>query len=163
MDSIITTFHIDIKVIIAQAINFIIVFLVLYFFAIKPLKKLMAEREEKIAGGVEDAKKNAELLKNTQKEYDEILNKARTEANDIFQNGKREAEESKNKILAQTQDEVATMLANSKKILESEKVKIVEEAKKEVVSLVVKATEKLLETHTDADYEKKVLNKMKNI
>ena len=49
MDSIISTFHIDWKIIIAQAINFGVVFIVLYIFALKPLSKLMNERAEKIA------------------------------------------------------------------------------------------------------------------
>ena len=62
MDSLITTFHIDWKIIIAQAINFLIVFLVLYFFAIKPLKKLMAERVDKISKGLTDATSNALVL-----------------------------------------------------------------------------------------------------
>ena len=55
MDSIISTFHIDWKIIIAQAINFVIVFAVLYFYALKPLSKLMKERSEKISQGLDDA------------------------------------------------------------------------------------------------------------
>ena len=56
MESIISTFHIDWKIIIAQMINFVIVFVVLYIFALKPLSKLMKERGEKIAKGIDDAK-----------------------------------------------------------------------------------------------------------
>ena len=67
MDSLITTFHIDWKIIIAQVINFLIVFLVLYFFAIKPLKKMMAERADKISKGLTDATSNALVLENTKK------------------------------------------------------------------------------------------------
>ena len=73
MNSIITTFHIDWKIILAQAVNFAIVFAVLYFFALKPLNKLMAERAEKIAKGVNDAKTNAETLTATKAEYDRAL------------------------------------------------------------------------------------------
>ena len=69
MDSIISTFHIDWKIIIAQAVNFAIVLAVLYFFALKPLNKLMAERAEKIAKRVNDAKTNAELPPSTKPEY----------------------------------------------------------------------------------------------
>ena len=81
MESIISTFHIDWKIIIAQAINFGVVFVVLYIFALKPLSKLMAERSEKIARGMDDAKTNATLLEKTKAEYDEVLVKARAEAN----------------------------------------------------------------------------------
>ena len=69
MDSIIATFHIDWKIIIAQVLNFGVVFGVLYLFALKPLMKVMRERTEKIEKGIKDAKENAEVLNNTKKEY----------------------------------------------------------------------------------------------
>src|SRR3990167_907274 len=134
MESIISTFHIDWKIIIAQAVNFGVVFLVLYIFALKPLSKLMAERSEKIAKGVDDAKTNAALLEKTRTEYEEALSKARIEANKIFQEGRKEAEDKKK--------EVAGVIENGKKILEAEKVKMVGETKKEIVILAMQATEK---------------------
>src|SRR3990167_11379203 len=92
MDSIISTFHIDWKIIIAQAVNFGIVFVVLYLFALKPLSKLMAERAEKIARGIGDAKSNAVILEKTKQEYEKVLIKARGEAQKIFEEGKRSEE-----------------------------------------------------------------------
>jgi len=144
MDSIISTFHIDWKIIIAQAINFIVVFLVLYIFALKPLNKLMAERSEKIKKGIDDAKANDEMLKKTSAEYEKVLAKARIEANKIFQDSKKEAEAKKVSMLEEAKVEVASLVANGKKSLESEKIKVIEDTKKEIVSLAMKATEKLL-------------------
>lgn len=163
MDSFITTFHIDWKILIAQAINFGIVFLLLYFFALKPIKKIMGERTTTIEGGISDAKANAEILKNTKKEYDSIVAKARLEAHAIFQEGKKEAEAKKAEMLALAQKDVEGMIASGKKTLESEKNKMVEEAKSEIVSLVVLATEKLLETNTDKSIDEAALNKIKKI
>ena len=163
MDSLITTFHIDWKIIIAQAINFGVVFAVLYLFALKPLKKLMDEREAKITGGLEDAKGNAILLEKTKNEYESIINKARAEAHTIFQEGKSEAEAKKTEMLEKAKGEVDNMISNGKKVLESEKVKIIEEAKGEIVSLVVKATEKLLESHNNESFEKEAIKQIKNI
>ena len=163
MDSLITTFHIDWKIIIAQAINFGIVLLVLYMFALKPLKKLMSEREEQITGGITDAKTNSELLNKTKKEYDDVLTKARREAHDIFQEGKKEAESKKAEMLLSANKEVEQIISNGKNLLEREKVKMVEEAKNEIVSLVVKATEKLLESHDNKDFDKNTLEQIKKM
>jgi F-type H+-transporting ATPase subunit b len=163
MDSFIETFHIDWKIIIAQSINFVIVLFVLYFLLVKPLKKLMKERSENIASGLYDAKCNAEILGNTKKEYEEIILKARNEANTIFQDGKTEAEIKKAEMIENAKKEVETMIANGKKILESEKLKIIEEAKKEIVSLVVLSTEKLLERNPDEKFEEKAINQIKKM
>ena len=149
MDSIISTFHIDWKIIIAQAVNFGVVFVVLYIFALKPLSKLMAERSEKIAKGIDDAKTNTNLLEKTRAEYDEALQKARLEANKIFQDGKKEAEAKKTLMLEEAKKETTTIIENGKKMLEAEKTKMVEDAKKDIVNLAMLATEKLLSTKQD--------------
>jgi F-type H+-transporting ATPase subunit b len=163
MDSFISTFHIDLKILAAQAVNFGIIFLLIYFFALKPLKKILEERTKSIEGGLSDAKTNAEILKKTQQEYDAIVAKARAEAHDIFQEGKKDAEVKKAEMLALASRDVEIMITNGKKTLESEKNKMVEEAKGEIVSLVVKATEKLLESHDDKSFDEKALNQIKNI
>ena len=149
MESIISTFHIDWKIIIAQMINFGVVFVVLYIFALKPLSKLMVERSEKIDKGIDDAKTNAATLLKTKAEYDEMLSKAQAEANKIFQEGKKEAENKKALMLEDAKKEVAGVIENGKKTLEAEKVKMVEDAKKEIVSLAMIATEKLINSKQD--------------
>ncbi|MEI6190842.1 MAG: F0F1 ATP synthase subunit B [bacterium] len=153
MESLITTFHIDWKILLAQTVNFSIVFFVLYFFALKPLKKIMGEREEKIKKGVIDANINLELVEKTKSEYTNVINKAKAEANDLFRRGKREAEARKTEIIEGAQKEVNLMIINGKKVLEVEKIRIVEEAKKEIINLTIKASEKILE---DKDYISKI-------
>lgn len=149
MESIISTFHIDWKIIIAQMVNFAIVFVVLYIFALKPLSKLMKERGEKIAKGIDDAKNNATLLEKTSKEYEDVLAKARIEANNIFQAGKKEAEIKKSEMLENAKAEVVVIIENGKKNLENEKTKMMEDVKKEIVSLAMLATEKLISSKQD--------------
>ena len=149
MNEFLNTFHIDWKLMIAQLINFGIVFLAFYFLAAKPLRKLMQDRGEAISKGLDDAKTNAEVLDKTSKEYEEVLAKARKEANKIFQDGKKEAEDKKNKMLEQAKAEVAGIIENGKKTLQSEKIKMVEDAKKEIVSIAMIATEKLISSKKD--------------
>lgn len=149
MESIINTFHIDWKIILAQAVNFGIVLAILYFFALKPLNKLMAERAEKIARGVSDAKTNAELLTATKAEYEAALAKARAEAQTIFQEGRKNADTKRVEMMEEAKTEVKTMIESGKKTLEAEKVKMVEDARKEVVSLAIEATQKILAKRED--------------
>lgn len=163
MESIINTFHIDLKIIIAQVFNFGIVFVVLYIYAIKPLSKLMKERGDKIEQGINDAKKNAEILNNTKTEYEQALSVARKEADKIFQEGKKEAELKKNLMLEKAKEEVAVMIENGKKNLENEKIKMVAEAREEITSLSVKIAEKILGTKIDASFDEKTMQELKNI
>ena len=163
MESIINTFHVDFKIIIAQIFNFGIVFIVLYIYALKPLSKLMKERSEKIAKGIDDAKSNAEILNNTKAEYEKALTKARKEADKIFQEGKKEAERKKVLMLEKAKNEVATMVENGKKNLENEKIKMVAEAKEEITFLSVKIAEKILGKNIDGYFDEKTIKELDNI
>lgn len=163
MDSFIATFHIDWKILIAQAVNFTIIFALLYFFALKPLKKIMNERTNTIEKGIADAKHNAELVTKATKDYEEVISKARKEAQDLFQEGKKDAENKKAQMLAVAQTEVESMIATGKKNLESEKNKMVEEAKAEIVSLVVAATEKILKDQGDKSVTEKAIKKINHL
>ena len=123
----------------------------------------MGERSEKIEGGLRDARHNAELLDSTKKEYTEVIARARIEAHNIFQGAKNEAEDKKKSMLIEASVEVEKMIASGKNRLEADKAKMIEEAKREIVSLVVRATEKLLETHKDESFTDTSVSKIKNI
>ena len=144
MDSLISTFHIDFKIMIAQLFNFALVFVALYFIAAKPLKKLMGDREAEIKQGLDDAKANKEMLENTAKESEVAMRKARNEANEIFDKAKKEVEKKKTEMLESAKAEVAGMLAQGKKTLDAEKEKMMTELKNEVAGLAMAATEKIL-------------------
>ncbi len=163
MESIIATFHIDWKIIIAQVINFGVVVVVLYFFALKFLIKLLNERAEKISKGINDAKSNAILLQKTKAEYETVLAKARTEANTIFQEGKKEAEHKKALMLEDTKKQVSSMIENGKKTLENEKIKMVAQAKGEIVSVAVKIAEKLLGERVNTPLNEQTIKELNNL
>ncbi|MBP9715274.1 MAG: F0F1 ATP synthase subunit B [Candidatus Pacebacteria bacterium] len=145
MEEFVETFHIDWKLMIAQIINFGLVFLVFYFLAAKPLRKLMKERTEEIEGGLVNAKTNEELLKATKTEYESALQKARLEADAIFNESKKEVVKKREEMLENAKKEVATMIDAGKKSLEQEKTKMVNDAKNELASLAILAAEKVMQ------------------
>ena len=162
MQSIIETFHIDWKIIIAQAVNFGVVFVVLYVYALKPLSKLMAERSQKIEKGVSDAKVNEQMLRDTKEKYEEILTKARLEADKIFQQGKKETEVEKTRMVEEAKNQVAGVIESGKKTLEAEKTKMVQDAKKDIISIAMLAAEKLTGAQKGA-FDDKALKELRGL
>ena len=80
MESLISTFHLDLKLIIAQLVNFLIVAGILWFFALKPIMKIMKERTEKIEKGLKDAKSFEEKLAQAERDRLKTLSVAKKEA-----------------------------------------------------------------------------------
>ncbi len=144
MESIISTFHIDWKIIIAQAVNFAIVFVVLYVYALKPLSKLMAERSERISKGLEDAKKSDELLRKASKEYEENTVKLRKAAMDAEKELKSELEKLRAENLEKIKADHEEWNKNRVKQLEADKKTLVESAKSELAALTILAAEKIM-------------------
>jgi len=99
--------------------------------------------------GVHDAKHNSELLTTTKTEYEAALAKARAEAQNIFNEGRKKADAKRAEILEEAKTEVKIMIESGKKTLEAQKTKMVDEAREEIVSLAMEATRKVLAKQED--------------
>jgi F-type H+-transporting ATPase subunit b len=163
MEAITSTFHVDIKLIIAQLINFVITLVLVYFVLGKPLIKMMHKRDLHIREGVNNAATAKELIEKTKSEYDLALSNAQNEANNIYQEGKKQAEIKKTEMIENAKVEVALMIENGKKSLESEKQKIMDDVKKEIVELTINATSKVLAEHGSSGLSSDTVGKIKSI
>jgi F-type H+-transporting ATPase subunit b len=160
MDSLLGTFHINLQAVVFQMINFGIVFAILYFAAIRPLMKMLDARNAKIAQGVEDAKRNAALVSESEIAYKSELEKARKEAFEIVQSAKKDAEAKREEIIAQTNEQVARMLSEGKAELSREKDTIIKDAQKQMTGVVIDAAEKALDdVLADGSLDKQLIEK----
>jgi F-type H+-transporting ATPase subunit b len=159
MESLIATFHIDVKLIIAQLINFAVVFAVLYWFVFKPLGKTMRDRTTVIEKGLADAKESAQSLEQAQREAKSFLATARVEAQEIVKNASDEAERRKTRMIIEAKDEVNEIVSQGKNQLANEKLKMVEEAKIEIVNLVSSAAERILPGLVTPSIDKQLIEK----
>lgn len=149
MESLIETFHIDTTLLIAQMINFAIVFLALYAFALKPLLKTMKERTAKIEKGLKDAAEVDKRLKETEVEYKKEIARAKKEANDILEKAQISAEERKNDMVESARKEVEEIARREREKMEGERAAVVKEIRSEIADLVALSLEKLLEKRVD--------------
>jgi len=149
MDSLIETFHIDIRLLLAQVINFGIVFFVLYFFALKPLIKVMSDRTKKIEKSIDDAKKIEEKLIVTEEDYKNIIAKAKKEANDILEKASVQANKKEKEMIIKAKEDIGEIIEQEKAKMQVEKAKTLKDIKKEVSDLVIVAVSKILEKKID--------------
>jgi F-type H+-transporting ATPase subunit b len=151
MESLISTFHIDAGLFIAQLVNFAVVFSVLYFFAFKPLVKIMAERSAKIEASLRQADEIAKRLAGTAKEREDVIIAAKKQAAAIAAEAQRRGEVRREELIAAAKEEIGQVINNEKAKLEREKSETLKEIKKETAELVILTVEKLLnEKMTDA-------------
>lgn len=166
MESLIDTFHLDIKLLIAQTINFAVVLAVLYFFAIKPLLGKMKERSKEIEKGLEDARKSEESLQQARGEYEKLINEAKKEANGIIEDSRKKGEEKKQEIVEEAKDEIEKTTQQEKKRLQKEHDEMISEVQKQIADIMNNSLEKLVREKVDKEKDeafiKETLENIKN-
>lgn len=164
MESILHTFHIDWKLLIAQVINFALVVGVLGFGVFKPLMKKMAERSQVISDGLDNAKQAQQNLLEAEKEYQKILTNAKSEASVILKDAQEQASKIERDAVIAAQEKVKEVISRGKIQLAEMKLQTLNDAKESLADLVVLATEKIIKIKlTDKSDEKIVSEVLNNI
>ncbi len=162
MEALIGTFHIDWKLMVAQIINFGIVFGVLFWFVIRPLSKTLKDRKVIIEQSLADAEKNAILLKEAETAHDEEVSKGRAEAHELILEIKKTAEDKRVEMINQAEKEVEKMIDDGKRSIEQKKNKIMDQMQKNIAELVISSTEKVIgETKVNPEMIQKTIANLK--
>ncbi|GEK32324.1 ATP synthase subunit b [Kurthia zopfii] len=137
--------------ILATLVIFIVLMLLLKKFAFGPLMGIMQQREELVASEIETAEKNRQDAHNLLEEQRSLLKEARTEAQAIVENAKKQAELQKEDIVSSAKAEAVRLQESAKRDIETEKEKAIAAVREEVVSLSVLAATKVLNKEVSAE------------
>ena len=150
----------DLKILIAQLINFSVLLFVLWRYGYRPLLKFMEERKSKIEKGVEDARLATEKLNEAEKKGKNTIITAKKEALAIIDKAKQKAELKQKEIVALAKEEVAKSIQTGKEKIKQERTEVMKGVKNELADLVILALEKVLEEKIDATKDKLLITKV---
>jgi F-type H+-transporting ATPase subunit b len=143
-------FQINLFWVIVSAANFILFFAILYTFALKPVTKMLSDREQRIEQGLKDAEQARRDRENAETERVAALTEARREANDILTRAQKVAQETRDADIAATRDELERMRVRAAADIEAEKVRAIADVRAEVADLALQAAGRVVgETMTD--------------
>tara|TARA_S200000501_G_scaffold378718_1_gene443035 strand:+ start:11996 stop:12574 length:579 start_codon:yes stop_codon:yes gene_type:complete len=135
-------------------ITFIVLLTVLGKFAWGPLLKALDDRESKIRKSLDDADKARIELEQMSAESEEMISKARSDAQEIRVEAKNSAEKLKSEIKLQAENDAKKLHENAQKQIKVEKEKVISEIRKEVVALTVSISEKIIKRNLTTDDNK---------
>ena len=125
-------------------ITFLLLFFLLAKFAWKPLLKALSEREEKIRSSLEKADEAQQKLERLSAEGEEIIGKARSEAQSIVSDGKKASEKVRDEIETKAKEKANTIVAQAEKQITAEKEQALSDIRGEVAALSIQIAEKLI-------------------
>lgn len=130
--------------IIIALLNLLILFLIIKFFLFKPVKKVLAKRQQTIDEQYELAQ-DAELKAQENKAlWEERLNNAQSEADDMISKASETASKKSDKIIEEAKEKADYILRQAELNADLERKKAEDDIKREIVDVSTVLTEKLL-------------------
>lgn len=140
-----------------QALNFLLLVVVLHRILYKPLVKLLSEREKRIREGVENAEKADAMLKESNTIRQDMIKGAKAESQDIMEKARKSGEELKTGIIQDAHQEADKVIKAGHTLVEMEKAKTSQELKANAVNMIIAATEKVLREKVDPARDAKLI------
>ncbi|PWH19161.1 MAG: ATP synthase F0 subunit B [Anaerolineae bacterium] len=127
-----------------QVFNFTILALLMYALAYKPIVRMLENRKNKIAQGLEDARIAAEARANAEKEAKAILAEAQNNAAQKVREATERADAAAKEIIAQAEAQATKILEEARVEAAQERDRILLELRGQIASLAIAAAQKLI-------------------
>ena len=145
-------------IVLAQIVNFIILLLILRVIAFKPLLNVLEQRKQRIAKGLEDARRAEEQLANVEKDYQARLDQARAEGQKAVAEMTQAAEKQAAAIAVKANEDAARTRAQAQDEAEHERNRILADLRAQVVALSMAATNKLIGAALDEQRQRALVD-----
>jgi|CXWL01.1.fsa_nt_gi F-type H+-transporting ATPase subunit b len=149
MQQLLSAFGIDWHLLGAQAVNFAIVLIALWYFLYKPVLKVMARRQEMLTKGVADAKQAEEMLAGADNEAIRRVAVAEGEAETIVARARETANVEKVRLLKDAEARAVLVAQDALARATEVAARARRESERDVARLSILAAEKILKEHYD--------------
>jgi len=147
---------IDVKILLAQVLNFVILFVVFKKFLVKPFLETLDKEQAKRA---QEEKKLKELEGKERELYNQKLNieqEYEKKIKSFYAKMKKEADETKQQIIKEAKVEAEEIRKHNLELIKAEKDKGLLEVKKEAYKIALVMAEKAISEALDPDMQKKI-------
>lgn len=140
------------SLIVAQGINFILVMIVLWKFAVKPVVTTLDERQQKIADGLQYAEEMKTQLAEAERERAEKIKEAAQDAQRILSEAREQSKEMIEQKTQEAANQAESIIRKASEATELERQKMLSDVRQEVARLVVATSSRVLAKElSDAD------------
>ena len=142
----------------ATFLAFIVLLVVVFYFAYKPVKKIIQKRGEYVEGKILDAERKQTEANNLLVTAKEEVKAKKAEAFNIIENAKAEANKEKKNILDKAALEREAEVKKTKKEIAQEIEASKDELHREIVSVAIDASSKILEREINEKDNEKIID-----
>lgn len=157
MDDALKSFGIEWKLLLWQAVNFGILFCLLWRFFYKPARKILREREKKIAESMNEAAALEKKSRKLEEDFKQKMTAERKELEEVHARILLEQEQIKKEMRKVAEQEATRVIEEARGAAEREKNEILSSLQGEVRQIVVSLTSRILAREADEIVEQKLI------
>ena len=148
----------------AQICNLMIQLVILKKFLLKPIKQVIADRKAKADSEIADAQKLRTEAEAMKAEYEQNLQNARTEANQIVATAQKTATARSEEIVGEARAQAAALKQKAEADIAQERKKAVNEVKDEIGGIAMEIASKVVEREiSEKDHKDLIDEFIKNV
>jgi F-type H+-transporting ATPase subunit b len=151
---------IDWQVLLAQFVNFAILFGLLSILLYKPMRRMLDERSNRIKESMEQAEQIKEQIAKTEEQVKEQMGVARREGQDILAQAAQLGERLKEEARGEARQDAEAIIARARTEIERERDEAIEEVKREFVDLAITAAEKVVKESLDREKHRRLIEEV---
>lgn len=151
---------INLATLVAQIVNFTILFGLLYLVAYKPIMRILDERSRKIKESMEQTEYIKEQAVRAEEEVKQQLDAARGEGQEVIARAVRTGEELKQKTRQEAKQEGESLIAKARIEIQRERDEAIDELRKEFADLAILAAGKVIDRSLDEKTHRQLIDKV---
>ncbi len=148
----------NVSTLLAQIVNFGLLFGLLYLIAYKPFMKMLEERSGRVKESMEQADYIKEQVANTEEESKAQIKAAAKEGREAIDRAVRTGEEIKQQAQQDARTEAESLLAKAQTEIQRERDEAITELRKEVADLTISVAEKVIEQALDKEAHRQLID-----
>jgi F-type H+-transporting ATPase subunit b len=151
---------INMPVLLAQIINFIILFGLLYLVAYKPIMRMLDERSRKIKESMEQTEFIKQQAERAEEESAKRIEAAAKEGQEAVARAVRTGEEVRRGAQQQAKQEAEALIVRARTEIQRERDEAIDELRKEFADITIMAAGKVIERSLDKEAHREIIDKV---
>lgn len=151
---------VNLPVLIAQVVSFVLLFILLRQFAYKPILRMLDERSRRIRESIEQTETIKEQAARAEQESKQRIEAGIREGQELIAKAATAGEEVRQQAQQKAQDEATALVARAREEIQRERDEAIGSVRKEFADLTIMAAEKVIDRSLDRNAHRDVIDKV---
>lgn len=151
---------INLPTLLAQIVNFIILFGLLYLVAYKPIMRILDERSRKVKESMEQTEFIKQQADQAEEEAKKRVEVAREEGQEVVARAVRTGEEVGRRAQQEAKDGAEALIAKARMDIQRERDDAIDELRKQFADLTILAAGKVIDRSLDKETHRQIIDKV---